>query len=132
MPGASPSELRRFGLTVGGMFVLLGLASWWRGHVLPPRVFWTVGVLLVVPGLVAPSVLGPVQRGWMRFAMVLGEVNSRIILTVLFYVVIAPVGFVLRTFVRDPLDRSLAGNEPSHWIKREGGAVDRARYEQQF
>jgi 4-amino-4-deoxy-L-arabinose transferase-like glycosyltransferase len=132
MQGASPSELRRFGLTVGGMFLLLGLASWWRGHVLPPRVFWTLGVLLVVPGLLAPAILGPVQRGWMRGAAVLGEVNSRIILTVFFYFVMMPVGFVLRTFFRDPLDRSLRGDEPSNWIKREVGAVDRARYEQQF
>ena len=132
MQGASPSELRRFGLTVGGMFLLLGLASWWRGHVLPPRVFWTLGVLLIVPGLVAPAVLGPVQRGWMRGAAVLGEVNSRIILTVFFYLVIAPAGFVLRTFVRDPLDRALRDDEASNWIKREQASFDRARYEQQF
>jgi hypothetical protein len=132
MPGASPSELRRFGLTVGGMFLLLGLASWWRGHVLPPRVFWTLGVLLVVPGLLVPTALGPVQRGWMRAAAVLGEVNTRIILTVFFYLVIAPAGLVLRTFFRDPLDRSLSGQEKSNWIKREVVPLDRARYEQQF
>jgi len=132
MSGASPSELRRFGLTVGGMFLLLGLASWWRGHVLPPRVFWTVGVLLVVPGLFVPAVLGPVRDAWMRGAAALGEVNSRIILTVLFYLVIAPMGLVLRHLVRDPLDRSLADGKASNWIKRERQAVDPARYEQQF
>jgi len=131
MQGASSAELRRFGLTVGGMFLLLGLASWWRGHYWPPRVFWTVGLLLLVPGLVAPAVLGPVQRGWMRGAAALGEVNNRIILTLLFYLVIAPVGFVLRRF-RDPLDRSLRDGKSSHWIKRELGPPDRARYEQQF
>jgi hypothetical protein len=132
MPGASPSELRRFGLTVGGMFLLLGLVSWWRGHVLPPRVFWTLGVLLVVPGLLAPAILGPVQRAWMRGGAMLGEVNSRILLTVFFYLVVAPFGFVLRTFVRDPLDRSMRGREPSNWIKRKPAPLDRARYEQQF
>jgi len=132
MPGASASELRRFGLTVGGMFLLLGLVSWWRGHVLPPRVFWTLGVLLVVPGLVAPAILGPVQRAWMRGGAMLGEVNSRILLTVFFYLVVAPFGFVLRTFVRDPLDRSMRGGEQSNWIKRKPVPLDRARYEQQF
>jgi 4-amino-4-deoxy-L-arabinose transferase-like glycosyltransferase len=132
MPGASPSELRRFGLTVGGMFLLLGLVSWWRGHVLPPRVFWTLGVLLVVPGLLAPAILGPVQRAWMRGGAMLGEVNSRILLTVFFYLVVAPFGLVLRTFVRDPLDRSMRGGERSNWIKRKPAPLDRARYEQQF
>jgi hypothetical protein len=68
----------------------------------------------------------------MRFGMLLGEVNGRIILTVLFYLVIAPVGFVLRTFFRDPLDRSLEDGKSSNWIKRPREPLDPARYEQQF
>jgi hypothetical protein len=131
MPGASSSELRRFGLTVGGVFLLLGLLSWWRGHYLPPRIFWTLGLLLVVPGLLAPGVLGPVQRVWMRAALVLGEINGRIILTVLFYGVIFPVGRILRLF-RDPLDRALDDGKASNWVKRDAGPVDPARYERQF
>ena len=132
MPGASRADLRRFGLTVGGAFALLALVSWWRGHVLPPRVLAAVGVLLAVPGLAAPARLAPVRRAWMRAATLLGEVNGRILLTVLFYLVIAPVGFVLRHLVRDPLDRSLADGKTSNWIRRERGPVDIARYEQQF
>src|SRR5262249_35494869 len=126
------TELRRFGLTVGGTFLLFGLASWWRGHVLPPRVFWTIGVLLVVAAALAPAALRPVRKAWMRAATLLGEVNGRIILTVFFYLVIAPAGFVLRVFFRDPLDRSLPDRKASHWIKRERQPLDRARYEQQF
>ena len=131
MPGASSSELRRFGLTVGGIFVLLGALSRWRGHTWPPIVFVTVGVLLFVPGLVAPLVLGPVQRVWMRFAVILGEVNSRIILTVMFYGVFAPFGFVMRR-LRDPLDRSWRDGRETSWIRRPREATDPARYERQF
>jgi hypothetical protein len=126
MSGASSSELRRFGLTVGGMFLLLGALSRWRGHVYPPLVFWVLGTLLV------PAVLEPVRRNWMRFGMAVGEVNGRIILTVMFFLVIAPLGFVLRTFFRDPLDRSLADRKASNWVKRASAPVDPARYEQQF
>ena len=132
MAAASRADLRRFGLSVGGAFGLLALASWWRGHVLPPCVFAALAVLLVVPGLVAPGALGPVRRVWMGAAALLGEVNSRIILTVFFYLVIAPVGFVLRHLVRDPLDRALDDRKASTWIRRERGPLDRARYEQQF
>jgi hypothetical protein len=130
-PTRSAGELRRFGLTVGGIFALLALISWWRGHVLPPSVMGALGVTLVGLGLAAPSALAPVEHYWMRGARVLGEVNARIILTVLFYVVIFPVGWVLRRF-RDPLDRSLADGRASTWIRREAGPVDPARYEQQF
>ena len=132
MAGASRAELRRFGLTVGGAFLLLALASGWRGHVLPPRVLAALGGLLVGPGLVVPAALGPVRRVWLRAATLLGVVNSRVLLTVLFYLVIAPVGFVLRHLVRDPLDRSLADGKASNWVQRERQPVEIGRYEQQF
>src|SRR5512139_4035474 len=105
MPTVSKSELRKFGLTVGAAFTVFGGISWWRGHEVPPLVLWTVGGALMVPGLLFPTILGPVHRGWMKFAAVLAHVNTRIILTLLYYVVITPVGFIM-AFFRDPLDRS--------------------------
>lgn len=131
MSTVSKSELRTFGVTVGGAFAVLGLISWWRGHEMPPRVLWTLAVLLMVPGLVAPTLLGPVQRGWMRFAHALGHVNTHIILTLLFYVVFTPIGFVLRLF-RDPLRRSLKEGSDSNWVQRTPAPVDLDCYERQF
>ena len=128
---SSTKELRKFGLTVGAAFAVLGAVSWWRGHVWPPRVMWTLAVLLMVPGALFPAVLGPVQRGWMKFALVLGHFNTRIILTVLFYLVMTPVGLIMRLF-RDPLDRSLKEERNTQWIKRESQPVELARYERQF
>ena len=127
----SKRELRKFGLTVGTAFAVLGTISWWRGHEIPPRVLWSLGALLFVPGLLVPGILGPVHRAWMAFAMVLGHINTRIILGVVYYLVITPVGLVMRLF-RDPLDRSLRKPSESQWIKRELGPVDPARYEHQF
>ena len=127
----SKAELRKFGLTVGGAFAVFGAISWWRGHELPPRVLWTLAALLMVPGAVAPAILGPVHRVWMAFATVLGHVNTRIILTVLFYLVMTPVGLIMRLF-RDPLDRSLRDRSTTQWIKRESQPVDPGRYERQF
>ena len=131
MQPLSAVELRRFGLTVGGVFLALGVLSRVRGHDVAPLVLWTIGVLLVAPALVAPRVLAPVQRVWMRAGALLGEVNSRIILTVLFYGVFAPVGFVMRR-IRDPLDRSWRDGRRSNWIQRDRVPVDPSRYERQF
>jgi hypothetical protein len=128
---AGPRELRRFGVTVGGAFLVLAAVSAWRGHTIPPRVLGTMGVLLLVPGLVAPRVLGPVERWWMRFAEVLGRINTRIILALLYCLVITPVGIV-RRWLGDPLDRRMHDGKPSVWVARPRGAVDRARYRQQF
>ena len=66
------------------------------------RARWSLG------GLVAPRLLAPVERGWMRFAEVLGRINTRIILTLLYCVVITPVGWIVRRWRDDPLDRAHA------------------------
>jgi hypothetical protein len=116
---------------VGGVFLLLAGFSRWRGHEVAPMILGGLGIFLVVPGLVLPTVLGPVRRVWMRGAMVLGDINARIILTVLYYLVVSPIGLVLRR-VRDPLDRRMDDGRTTQWIKREPVAIDRARYEQQF
>jgi hypothetical protein len=131
MADLTPRELRRFGLTVGGAFAVLGLLSWWRGHAILPMVLGTLALGLVVPGLVVPRALGPVQRGWMRAAMVIGEFNSRVILGLFYYLVMAPVGLVRRLF-GDPLNRALGDRATSVWVKRERQPVDRERYERQF
>ena len=131
MSDESARNLRRFGLTVGSAFALLGLLSWARGHEIPPLVLGSLAVGLIVPGVVAPRVLGPVQRYWMRGAMVVGEFNSRVILGVFYYLVMAPVGFVRRLF-GDPLDRRLGDRTTSAWVKRERLPVDSERYERQF
>ena len=131
MEQGSKHALRKFGVTVGLAFLALGAVSRWRGHELPPRILWTVGALLLVPGLVAPGLLAPVQRAWMAFAEIVGAFNTRVILGLLFYVVFTPIGFVMRLF-HDPMTRSLRDAQHSHWVKRTPTAVDRARYEQQF
>lgn len=130
-PARTPRELRRFGVSVGGVFGVLALISWWRGHALPPMILGALSVGLVVPGLAAPAVLRPVERRWMRFAEVLGRVNARIILSVFWVVVMTPVGLVRRLF-GDPLDRSLRREQTSVWIRRPVEPIDVDRYRQQF
>src|SRR3989304_2299732 len=102
-------RLRRFGLTVTVGFALIGAVSAWRGHVVAPRLLWTLAGLLAVPTLLAPPALTRVGR-----ASGVGWVNPRVILTIVFYAVIAPAGLVMRLF-RDPLDRRLRESRPTYW-----------------
>jgi len=128
---ASRSELRKFGLTVGTAFAVFGSLSWWRGHAVAPWALSMLALALVAPAVIAPLTLGRVQRIWMRAALALGRFNTRLILTLVFYALIAPVGLVLRRF-RDPLDRALDDGRRSHWVKRDREPFDATRYEQQF
>jgi hypothetical protein len=127
----TPRELRRFGLTVGGVFLVLSGISWWRGHAYPPMVLATLGTLLVVPGLLMPRVLGPVERRWMQFAEVLGRFNARVILSVFWILVMTPVGIV-RRMLHDPLQRKMRDGSTSTWVRRTPEPVAIDRYRQQF
>ena len=131
MPAASPPVLRKFGLSVGGVFLAFAALSWWRGHVIAPAIMGTLGVPLVVLAVLVPTLLGPIERRWMAMAGVLGRINARVILTVLYYAVITPVGW-LRRRSDDPLDRAMRDGRPSNWVQRERLPVDPARYRQQF
>ena len=101
--------LRQFGLMVGGVFLLIGLWPFvWRQEAVR---IWAVvpGSLLAIAGLVVPSLLKQVYQGWMRVGHVMGWVNTRIILGVLFYGVVTPMGLVMKVTGRDPMRR---GYEP--------------------
>jgi Saxitoxin biosynthesis operon protein SxtJ len=100
-------QLRDFGLLVGGIFGVIGL--WpllWRQQ--SPRLWaLALAVALVLPALVAPPILAPAYRAWMKLAEVLAWVNTRIVLGVVFYGVVTPIGLVMRLTGRDPMRRQL-------------------------
>jgi hypothetical protein len=89
-------ELRRFGLLVGGIFLAIGI---WpaavRGGSLRD---WAViaGAVLVLAGLAAPRALGPVHRVWMLLGEGLGWVNTRILLGLVFFGILTPMGGLMR------------------------------------
>ena len=128
----SPRNLRKFGLVVGGVFGLLAVWFWWRGKAFYPYVL-ILGVPLVVFGLIWPKVLKQVYVIWMSLALVLGLIVSTALLTILFYLVVTPVGLVARLSGKDFLSQKLDPNANSYWIARDRSNPRRMNdYEQQF
>ena len=131
MTAASPVQLRHFGLVVGGVFVLIGGWSYWRGHSVFPLVMAGVGGPLVVVGALAPKLLAPVERGWMVVAHVLGRINTTVILALLYFLMFVPIGFIRRRF-SDPLDRAMGQKKDTHWVRRTRSIDIAASYRHQF
>jgi len=96
---------RSFGLSVGGVLLLIAAVLLWRGRLRAAEVLGVLGAVLVVFGHFAPSVLKWPSAAWWRFAMILGYVNARIILTVAFLLILTPMGLIWRLIGRDPLAR---------------------------
>jgi hypothetical protein len=124
-------DLRKFGLMVGGVFAGLGLLFLWRHKGFYPLFLWP-GVALAGFGLLWPRALKWVYIAWMSVAFVLGFVMAHVILTVLFYLMIAPMGLIARMFGKDFLRLKLDQNVATYWIPRERKAKSPAEYERQF
>ena len=124
-------ELRQFGLTVGIVLILFGAFLWWRGRDIYPFLIG-IGAALVILGLTVPSILLPLQKPWMALAVVLGWVMTRVILTLLFFLVFTPLGLLARLFGRDAMKRELDGEATSYWIRMDSQAVDNREFENQF
>jgi hypothetical protein len=126
--GASRSEIRKFGFVVGAVF--LGLGAWFYfRHKTYFSIFFWIGTPLVVGGAIVPNALRPVYLGWMSLAVVLGHIVSTLLLTLLFYLVVFPVGLTARIAGKDFLNRKLDRGAGSYWIKKPS---EPRNYEQQF
>jgi Saxitoxin biosynthesis operon protein SxtJ len=97
---------REFGVIVGGVLLLLRL--WWlfRGKFETAGVVLTfIGSALVVFGVFAPRLLVIPRKLWMKLAEGMSYVSSRIILAIVFFLVLTPIGLVKRAMGWDPLQR---------------------------
>jgi polyferredoxin len=114
----SPKELRKFGLTVGAVFILLAAWCGWRHKPAAPY-FLIPGLPLVLAGMARPKVLRPVYVAWMALAFGLGLIVSTILLTLFFYAIVTPIGWVARMAGKDFLSRRLDPKASSYWLHRD-------------
>lgn len=129
----NPKSLRKFALTMAGAVIVLATIIFLlSSH--PQRAFplWAVGVLFLIAGFIKPLLLKNIHTVWMAFALALGWIMSRVILTILFFVVITPIGLIMRLFGKDPMSRKINPDASTFWIKREQKTTDPAQYERQF
>jgi hypothetical protein len=102
---------------VGAAFLVLAGVLLWRGHGLPAYVTAAAAAFLILGALVAPSRLGPVYRAWMALALAISKVTTPVFMSVLYFVVLTPVGAIRRTFGSNPLCRGLTGT--NYWVRRD-------------
>lgn len=112
------SSDRFFGLTFFVFFLIIALWPLLRhGPVRLTALGLAISFLAV--SLIAPALLGPLNRLWLKFGVLLHSITNPLILGVMFYLVFTPFGLVMRLAGKDLLRLKLDPNRSSYWIKRE-------------
>ena len=124
----TPGAGRSFGLTVGGALIVLAALFWWRGRGTVAVVLLAVGCALILGGLLVPARLGPVYTIWMGIGKAISKVTTPIILGILYFLIVTPLGIVMRLVGRDPLRRSR--RDDSYWTSVPSGG--RSNLDNQF
>ena len=119
-PKLDKKGLRNFGFTTGAIVaVLFGfLLPWIFDKSIPLWPWWIVMPLWILAA-VMPGWLSPVYTGWMKIGHILGWINTRIILGVVFYFLIFPIGLLLTLFGKDSMQRKLDVREESYRVNKE-------------
>ncbi len=117
----SVDELKRFGFTMAAALLVLSLVLFWRGRPLG-WLFFMANAVFIFCSIVCPRVLGPVERLWMAFAEKLGWVMTRVVLFVVFYAAITPLGFLVRVFKKGDFKVGFEKERKSYWepVRPEG------------
>ena len=122
------NSLKKFAMTLGFAFLVIAVFIIVR-HKYSPLPVLIIAAIFFIMRLVAPVLLKPVYIAWMKLAYLLGWVNTRLILIIIFYLVFTPIGLVMKLFGIDPLERKINRKEKSYWKKME---LSKPNYEKQF
>lgn len=112
------SSDRGFALVFGGFFLLLALHhlitgnSWW------PEILAAAAAFFVI-AYTQPSLLAPLNRAWTKLGLLLFKVVSPIVLGLLFYLCITPIGLLMRACGKDPLRLKRDPQTSSYWLARD-------------
>jgi hypothetical protein len=130
-PKPEMKALRQFAATLFFALGILGAFLVWRkrdaGFIL-----WGIGLAALMTAWLLPMALKPVHKVWMKLALVLGFISSHVILALLFYLVLTPIGLALRVFGKNPLALGFEERAGSYWIKRNNRVCNKQRYEKMF
>ena len=125
-------ELKKFGFTMGVVLAILGGLLWWRGRGSFP-IFFGISLFFFVSGLLWPIVLKPIHKAWMTLAHILGWIMTRVILSVLFFILFTPIGWIAGLFGKRFLEVKFDPKIRSYWILKDPGEVNpKEAYEKQF
>lgn len=127
----SRRELRQFAVILGAFSIVLGALVWYKIRELSITVvIWTVGFLVALVGYNIPPFMRWVFVGWMVAAYPIGWTISHLLMAVIFYFVLTPIGFLVRLINSDPMQRQFDRTAKTYWTRHDPGRAARRYFKQ--
>jgi len=125
-------DLRKFGIILSIILAVLGGVHYLNAHIIVYPWFLAFAVAVMVLVAFVPKMLEPVYVIFIKVARAIGWFNTRVVLVMVYYLLITPIGFLLKVFKGDPLNRKIDKDADSYWIKRVKSTSIREDLEKQF
>jgi len=115
------SSDRSFGLTVGGILLLIEVYRLWGTWEVDTVgvVLLCISIPLIVLGCILPTLLAPLNKAWIKLGFIMFRVVNPIIMFAVYVLTIVPIGLLLKVTGKDPMRMKLDRDAKSYWIERE-------------
>tara|TARA_B100000886_G_C20347206_1_gene459186 strand:- start:117 stop:530 length:414 start_codon:yes stop_codon:yes gene_type:complete len=124
-------DLRSFGITFGIIFLIIaGFLLYMENKSF--QLFIVISSIFIIFSFLIPIILKPIYIAWMSFAIILGWFMTRLILSLLFYLIVTPIGLLTRVLGKDFLELKKEASNNSYWNQRDSSFEKNQSYEKQF
>jgi len=124
-------ELRKFSIILFIAFAILGVLIFLRkGDA--GLVLGGTGLAFLLSGLIIPKLLIYPYKGWMGLSSIIGLLMNHLILSLLYYLVLTPIGIAMRMLGKEFLCSQFDKKAETYWIKKERKMYVKERYEKMF
>ena len=127
---SSKKNIKDFGISFGVILLIIAGFLFYKDHS-AYNISLFAGLIFIFLGVFSPIILKPLYKIWMIFAVIIGAIMTRIILTILFFLVMTPIGLFTRLIGRDFLNLKIT-NQSSYWNSRVKKDELNQNYEKQF
>ncbi len=125
-------QLRTFGLVLALFFGAIGLVHFLKGHTPQNYWFWGVAGLVLLVSLAIPGLIKPIYHVALFLGHILGWINTRLILGLIYFLIFTPIGLMMRLLGKDPLHRKFDKQATSYWNISPRRAIPKEQYLRQF
>jgi hypothetical protein len=125
------TDWKKFGITMGVILTIIGLFMLWKKNNYYDYSL-SLAAAFFITGLILPALLKPVYKAWMALSVVMGFIMTRMIMVIIFYLIVTPLGLIASLTGKEFLDMKIDKSVKSYWIVREKTLKEKSDYEKQF